>query len=302
MPTTGITKCAMARQLTDTEDGMTFEKPEYFPNVQELDIKPKVNTDKAYAENRLIDQASLFDSADVTADFYDFTPQQRSKYLGQTLEEDGGSTSSMGDNAPFTAILYKAPLTGNKGNRYGVIYKGQWTVPDDSMKGLQGKPDLGQVPKLTGTWQPTNYCYNVLNPFTNIMEEKHPWEHHIDTTENLDDAWFGSVYIPHADNSPLTATTAPADAATGVAASSDIVFTFNKKLLATSVNSNSIFLMKEDGTAVAATVSLDDTGKIVTLHPAASLATGSYIAMATKDVISTTGVALASNIAVNFTV
>lgn len=302
MPATGITKCYVAKNLKDTVDSLIYDKPVYFQNIQELDIKPKQNTDKAYAENRMVDQATEFDSADVTANWYDLVVQQRAFLLGQNISAEGGTYAAQGDVAPDVAVLYKSPLTGGQGNRYGVIYKGQFTLPDDSMKGLEGKPDLGQTPKLTGTFQSTNFVIKVADPNTGVLVEKHIWEYHIDTTQDLDDTWFASVYIPTVDTGALTATTVPIDAATGVAANSDVVFTFNKQLLSTSVNTNNIFLMKEDGTSIATTVTLDTTGKIVTVHPAANLATGNYIAMATTSVMSSTGTALQNNIVVNFTV
>lgn len=302
MPATGITKCYVAKNLKDTVDSLIYDIPVYFQNIQELDIKPKQNTDKAYAENRMVDQATQFDSADVTANWYDLIVQQRAFLLGQNISAEGGTYTAQGDVAPDVAVLYKSPLTGGQGNRYGVIYKGQFTLPDDSMKGLEGKPDLGQTPKLTGTFQSTNFVIKVADPNTGVLVEKHIWEYHIDTTQDLDDTWFASVYIPTKDTGALTVTTVPIDAATGVAANSDSVFTFNKQLLSASVNANTIFLMKEDGTPIATTVTLDTTGKIVTVHPIVNLAAGNYIAIATTDVMSSTGTSLSNNIVVNFTV
>lgn len=302
MPATGITKCYIAKNLTDTIDALVYDTPQYFENIQELDIKPKTNTDKAYGENRLIDQATLFDSADVTANWYDLYVQQRAFVLGQNISAEGGTYAATGDVAPYVALLYKSPLTGGQGNRYGVIYKGQFTLPDDTMKGLQGKPDLGQTPKLTGAFQSTNYVIKVADPNTGILVEKHIWEYHIDTTEDLDATWFANVYVPNIDTGAPTATSVPLDAATGVLTTADVVFTFSKKLLASTVISNNILLMKEDGTAIASTISLDSTCKIITIHPVTALAAGNYVAIITKGVISASGVPVADNIVTNFTV
>ncbi|WP_026881421.1 major tail protein [Clostridium akagii] len=302
MPATGITKFAVAINTADTINNLAYNTPVVFQNIQELDIKPKQNTDKAYAENRLIDQATLFDSADLTAQWYDLYVQERALILGQNISAEGGTYAALGDTAPYLAALYKSPLTGNQGNRYGVVYKGQFTLPDDTMKGLEGKPDLGQVPKVTGSFQPTNFVIKVTDPNTGLLVEKHPWEYHIDTTQDLDEMWFGNVYIPGVDTTALTATTIPLDAATGVSASGSVVITFNKALNVDTVNGTNIFLMKADGTSIATAVTIDSTNKIITIDPIANLAVGDYVGIVTEGVTSLSGVKLSDKLAINFTV
>jgi len=302
MPATGITKCYIAKQVLDIVGSINYDTPKYYQNIQELDIKPKQNTDNAYAENRMIDQETLFDSAAITANWYDLTVQQRAEILGQNLSAEGGTYAALGDIAPYVAVLYKSPLTGGQGNRYGVIYKGQFTLPDDTMKGLEGKPDLGQTPKLTGNFQSTNYVVKVADPNSGNMIEKHIWEYHIDTTEDLDSEWFANVYIPGADIIAPTVTTLPLDAAIGVLTSANLTFTFNKAMSLNTINDSNILLMKADGTPIETVLSLDSTGKIATLNPTSDLATGSYIAICTKNVKSIFGIAVASATIVNFTV
>lgn len=99
-----------------------------------------------------------------------------------------------------------------------------------------------------------------------------------------------------------TVTTTPLDAATGVAVGSNVVFTFDKAIQADTANSSNIFLMKADGTDVATTLSIDADNKVVTLDPTADLTTGAYIAVATTNIKSVAGVALAQKRVVNFTV
>ena len=135
MPIMGIEKLYVSKQLTDMPGGMTFTAPQYYNNVQEIDIKPKTNSAKAYAENRLVDQATLFDSADVAVSRYSMTSVERAFLLGQSLASTGGSISSSADVAPYITLLYKAPIKVNsiKGYRYGVIYKTMFTPPDENI-------------------------------------------------------------------------------------------------------------------------------------------------------------------------
>lgn len=187
MPIVGVEKLYVAVQTKDDigAAGLTYNTPEYFQSVQEIDIKPKLNTEKLYAENKLWDQATTLDSVDVTINLTDLTSAQRAKVLGQTLAAEGGVYASADDQAPYVALLYKANLSSG-GYRYGVLYKGQFTLPQDSAKGQEGKVAY-QTPSIAATFQPT---------INNDM-----WEYHVDSTDancpaNIDSTWFVSVMIP----------------------------------------------------------------------------------------------------------
>lgn len=276
MPKCGIEKLYVAKQLTDTTSGMTFTQPTYYPMVQELDIKPKVNTASAYAENRKVDQATLFDSADVSISRYAMTSAERAFILGQTLTNTGGSVSSDIDEAPYVALLYKAPIKtadGTNAYRYGVIYKTMFTPPDETLKGLEGKPDLSEVDKVAGSAQPTEWSFK-----DNGGNEKHPWEYHVDTTdpgcpENIDDTWFTSVPIPTiATPDVLTLSSSnPANNATGVILTVKPALTFNNAITG---YLSTVLLNESDNSLVANTLSLDITGKILTITPSTNLVTG----------------------------
>lgn len=301
MPVCGIEKAYIALLTSDTTGGLIYGTPAYYQNVQELDIKPKTNTDKAYAENRLVDQAAQFDSADVTMNLYDLISAQRAEILGQAIASAGGTVASSGDEAPFVAILYKSPL--RKGAyRYGVLYKGQFQPDDMTMKGVEGKPDLSQVPKLIGTFQPTDY------QFTDGTKVKHPWEYHVDTTDpncpaDIDDTWFDAVTVPGADITPPTVITTPLDAATSVAVTANMIWTFDEAIASACMTAANFFIMKAaDGTLVAGALTIDGTGKIVTLDPTASLTAATpYIAICTTNVTDLAGNHLANTSITNFT-
>ncbi len=187
MPIIGVEKLYVSLQTKDdnTITGLTYDTPEYFQGVQEIDIKPKQNTEKLYAENKLWDQATTLDSVDVTINLTDLTSTQRAKILGQTIANEGGVFASDTDLAPYVALLYKANLSGG-GYRYGILYKGQFTLPQDTAKGQEGKV-VYQSPSIGATFQPT--IYNGM------------WEYHVDTTDsdcpiNIDTTWFAAVTIP----------------------------------------------------------------------------------------------------------
>jgi phi13 family phage major tail protein len=290
MPVVGIKKTYIAPITKDDATGLTYGTPVYYEGIKKLGIKPKQNTEKLYAEDQLWDQATAFDSADVEIELSDLTSAQRAGLLGQTTAAEGGVYATKDDEAPFVAVLYKAPIRG--GHRYGVLYKGAFELPEDSMEGQEGKIKF-QTPKIKATFQPTKY-----NGF---------WEYHVDTTDpncpaNIDDTWFTAVVIPGADTTPPTVTTSPLDAATDIAVTANMVWTFNEAIDTSTVTAANFFLMKaSDGSLVAGALTIDGTSKIVTLDPTSNLsAATAYIAVCTTNVTDVAGNHLAATSITNF--
>lgn len=270
---------------------LIFDKPEYLPGVQQLQAKLKVDTGTLYEEGKLAEQNSIITSIDVTIDLGHFSNTQYAKYLGHHAATGGGVYALEDDSAPYIALLYKyTKSNGKKG--WKIYYKGQLTEPDDSVKQKEGKVDY-QNHSVTATFQPLKN--NGLWKYT--IEEDDP-----NCPEDIADAFFNTVMVPTVDNTVPTVTSMPIDSATGVGANSNVVFTFSKAMLDSTINSANIFLMKSDGTMIASALSMDDTKQIVTLNPDTDLAVGQYVAICTKNVKSTSNIALASNVIVNFTV
>jgi len=94
---------------------------------------------------------------------------------------------------------------------------------------------------------------------------------------------------------PTLDSSVPADAATGVLATANVVLTFDKALDVQSAidDANFVLLKTSDMSVVAKAITIDATHKIVTLNPSASLTAGAaYQWHVTKGVKSATGVAL----------
>lgn len=287
---TGIKKVYVALQTADDVSNLTYATPKYYAGIQDFSIKPKQNIEPLWAENQIFDQGVAFQEVDIEITLASLTSAQRVEILGQHAAASGGVYSNLSDTPPYVAILYKATIPG--GYRYGVFYKGMFSIPDEDMKGQEGKTAYA-APKISGTFIPP------INLET--------WEYHVDTTDpncpaDIDSTWFSQVTVPTADTVAPTVTSVPADAATGVSASADVVFTFDKAIDASTITNANVFLMMADGTAIEATLSVNTLNTIVTLHPTSALAAGSYIAVVTKNVKSASGVALAANDVVNFTV
>lgn len=271
---------------------LIFETPEYLSGVQQFEAKLKTDTGTLYEEGVLTDQDSIISEITIKFELGHMVNSQYAKYLGHHVDSNGGVYALESDKAPYVALLYQYTKSGTGKRGFKVYYKGQLVEPDDSVKQKEGKVNY-QNHTVEATFQPLKN--NGLWKYT--IEEDDP-----NCPSDIADTFFNSVTIPTANTTVPTILTVPADGATGVTASSSIVFTFSTAMADTTINNANIFLMKADGTIVNSTLSIDDTKKVVTLNPDADLEAGQYVAICTKNVKSVANIAIANNIAVNFTV
>jgi len=181
----GLEKLYYSKITKDDATGLTFGTPIYLAGVKEIKVSPKVNTEKLYAENKIWDQSTTLEDIEVTVNVADLTNAQSADLLGQTIAEEGGIFASDDDEAPYIALLYKANKSNGK-VRYGIIYKGKMSLPDDAMKGKEGKTDY-QTPEMKATFQ---------SLISNGM-----WKYNVDSDDadcptDIDTAFFTSVIIP----------------------------------------------------------------------------------------------------------
>ena len=174
--------------ITKDETGtgnLTFSVPEYIPGVQQISVKPKVDTGKEYKEGILAVQDTTLSDIEVSFDLSELSNASYAKYLGHTIATQGGVFSSDTDTAPFVAILYKYTKTGGK-HGYKVLYKGILIEPDDTIKQKEGKVDY-QNRTVTASFQPltNNGMYQYC------VEEDDP-----DAPTTLDVDFFATVIIP----------------------------------------------------------------------------------------------------------
>jgi len=180
VPVVGLDKLYIAKILRD-EVETEFDKPKYLAGIKEIGIKPKVNTDEFYAENQLWLSETTLANIDVEVDITDLTNEDEAMLLGHKIATEGGIIKSADDTAPEVALLYKA----NKGNgkaRYGVLYKGKFSIGDESYKGKEGKANF-QSKKLKATFAPLH---------SNSM-----WSYKVDEEQGMTDTkFFESVILP----------------------------------------------------------------------------------------------------------
>lgn len=181
----GLEKLYYSKITKDDSTGVTFGTPIYLAGVKEIKISPKSNTEKLYAENQLWEQATSLDSIELSVNLADLTNAQSADLLGQTLATEGGVFASDSDIAPYIALLYVANKSNGK-KRYGIIYKGRMSLPDDSAKGMEGKTDF-QTPEMKATFQP--------------LQNNGMWKYSVDEDDagvsaTIGTDFFASVIVP----------------------------------------------------------------------------------------------------------
>ncbi|MFZ3132886.1 MAG: major tail protein [Desulfosporosinus sp.] len=291
MSKVNINKLYLALLTQDDLSGLVFAAPEYIPGVRQIDAKAKTSTDKLYAEGVVWEQGTSVEETIIDMDLADLSNARYAKYLGHNVATEGGAYTKESDAAPYLAVLFEAEK-GNGKKAYRAYYKGMLMEPDESVKGKEGKKDY-QTHKVQATFQ--TLINNGMGVYK--VDEDDP-----NCPVDIATTFFASVIVPTADTTVPTVTSVPIDTAFGVAVGANVVFTFSIAIQPATITSSNVFLMKTDGTLIAAALSVDATNKIVTLNPNASLDAGTYIAVCNSAVKSVAGIPLAANTIVNFTV
>lgn len=180
VPIVDLKKLYVAKVLTDAET-TTFDTPKYLEGIKELALKPKVNSDEFYAEGILWLSDTTLANVDVEIDITDLKKEEEAFLLGHKLATEGGIIRSANDKAPEVALLYKS-IKGNGKARYGIMYKGTFSVGDENYKGKEGKANY-QTKKLKGTFAP--------------LHSNEMWNYKVDEEDGMtDEEFFASVIIP----------------------------------------------------------------------------------------------------------
>ena len=253
-----------------------------------IKITPKSSSDTLYADNRAIERVTSLGDIDVEFEVQDLPLEIQAAMLGHTLDATKGvMTNNTDDLAPYLALGFKIKKSNGK-YRYVWLLKGKFEELSEEASTQEDKTNF-QTPKLKGgfvtradgNWKHTMDEDSATTPITTFLE---------------------TVYSPTLDLIAPTVTSVPLDAAVGVIGTADIVLTFDKAMQPSTIVPANVFVMKADGTAVVTTLTIGTDNTVVTIHPTTTLEVGEYIAVATTNVKAISGVALATNCIINFTV
>lgn len=260
------------------------------PGLMEVKLEMKVEESKLSGDGKTRVIVNTEGDISIESTVNKFPLKDRAALLGRTYDAEKGTLlTKEGDIAPYVAAGFEIENEDGT-SAYTWLYKGKFGQPSESYKQKEEGKVTFSNPTLKGTFIADDDGYKGvlmdesegITPPTNFME---------------------SVYKPTIDLVAPTVTSVPTDGATGVLGTANLVLTFSKAILADTINTANIFVMKSDGTAVPATLSVNATNTIVTVDPVATLSAGDYILIATTGVKSAAaGVNMADRYIVNFTV
>jgi phi13 family phage major tail protein len=273
--------------LLTNEDIPAYDTVKSMAPLINIKVSPKINSESLYADNRKVEIISSLGDIDVEVEQQDLPLEVQADILGHVLDEAKGVlTYHSNDTAPYLALGFKIKKANGK-YRYVWLLKGKFEEYSEEANTTEDKAKF-TTPKLKAAFMPRT---------------DGNWKYTADEDSGTVPATFlSTVYSPAIDLVAPTVTTSPLDGASGVLGTANIVFAFDKAIQPSCVTPSNFFLMKADGTSVAATINIGTDNTVVTLDPTASLGAGSYIAVATTNVKSTAGVSIAANFVVNFAV
>jgi phi13 family phage major tail protein len=274
------------------EDTETYSEPVHIPRLMTANVSPIVNTANLSADDKIAETADAIVGANITIGLADIPHADQAALLGHTIDANGVLVRKGTDQAPYVAIGYRRRMANGK-YRYVWNYKGRFRPFEDNAE-TKGETINFQTPSIQATFllrDKDDQWQAVVNEgdegFTDVVKE----------------AWFDAVYETTADTTPPTVTVEPADAATEVAADSNVVWTFNEAIRANTINSSNFMLLDADNAPVAGALGYDSTAKIVTFNPTEALtAAAKYTAIVTTGVKDLAGNALAAASITTFTV
>jgi phi13 family phage major tail protein len=267
-----------------------YETPVTIPGLMEVKLEMKVEESKLSGDGKTRVIVNTEGDINIESTLNKFPLKDQAALLGRTYDATKGTLlKKEGDIAPYVATGFEIENEDGT-SAFTWLYKGKFAQPSESFKQKEEGKVTFATPTLKGTFIADADGYKGI-----VMDESEG----TDPPANF----LGSVYKPIIDLTAPTVTSVPIDGATGVLGTANLVLTFNKAILAETATSANIFVMKADGTAVPATLSINDPHTIVTIDPIATMTAGDYILIATTGVKSAAaGVNMAERYIVNFTV
>ena len=284
---TGITKLVYAIMLDEVLE--TYGSVKEAPPLINIKVTPKSDTATLYANNVAVETATSLGNIPVEFETQDMPLEVQADFLGHTLDAALGTlTYNTNDQAPYLALGYERTKANGK-SRFVWLYKVKFEEIGEEGKTQEEKITF-QTPKVSGLG-----IANKNGDWKKVADEDTKGTPILDFLLTVPGSTLPDLVAP-------TVTSVPIDTATGVLGSSNMVLTFNKAIQPLSITLANVFVMMADGSAVATTLAISALNTIVTVHPTIALATGAYILVATTNIKSASGIALATNYVVNFTV
>lgn len=261
----GLSDLYVAEVLEDSASAYTADTPEYLAPVGTATVKPKTANDPQYADDQVADVAVSEAESDFEFEVTNVPLELAANMTGKEFDSATGRVVDMDGVPPYFAVGFKSKKM-NDSYRYFWYLKVMFSAPEESFK-TQGEKKEPQMVKMTAKAVKTAYKFTV-NGKTDGVKRVFGDE---DVTNFVGTTWFDQVQTPATTTPDALALSSsnPADEATGVSKTTGKTLTFNNALKADAIYGVGLFT--DADAAVACTVTLDTTRKIITVTPSSAL-------------------------------
>jgi len=290
----GVDNLYYALVTADSASAYTAGTPEYLAPVGEIAGAPTINKKNTYYDNKPQNTFITEGETEVKVVVPNVPASKAAALLGKYYDATSGRVYDTGKpNPPDIALGFRFNM-GNDDYRYFWYLKGKFSGGSEEAKSKEDDVDV-KTYELTYTAVTTTYQWTVDSESQSLKRVFG------DTADDAFSAtnWFSQVQTPSTASVPdaiALSTIVPADDATDIAITANVVITFNNKIF-----TDEVIVTSAAGAIVAATKSYDATGKILTINPDASLANSTVYLVAVTGVIDIYGQELAA-VVKNFTI
>lgn len=269
----GLDSLYVAEVTQDDADAYVAGTPEYFAPAVEASQAPTTNSSTQYADDKAYDSMVSEGETVVELGVTNIPLEMQAKVLGKRFDATTGRMYDYNGTPPYYALGFRS-LKSNGSYVYFWFAKGRFKAPSIEHATKTDTPEP-KTPKITYSALSTIHKFDLGGGITDSIKRVVGDE---DADAFSPAGWFTQVQVPGVATPAALALSSsdPADAAAAQAVDKTITLTFNNKLTAAAVNS--VVVVKADGTAVACAVTVDTTGKILTVNPTDNLdAASTYI-------------------------
>ncbi|WP_375104944.1 major tail protein [Paenibacillus sp. RS8] len=257
--------------VNDTEDAYTAEAPKYLAPTAEISAEAETSNTPSYYDNAPGNNYVSEGVTTLTITVSGIPAYKAAELLGKDFDPTTGRLIDSGQpNPPDVAFGYRANI-GRSDYRYTWYLKGTFSGGAEEAATKTADVDI-RTYQLTYTAVATTRQFDVNGESKPIKKISG------DTTHEAFDpsGWFAQVQTPDNSGKPaaLTLSSVPANNATGVAIGANVVLTFANKLA-----SYSAVLLNGGFDVIASAITLDASGKILTINPNANLAAATEYAV-----------------------
>jgi phi13 family phage major tail protein len=251
----------------------------------EASAEPKTDAKTQYADDGPFDPMTAEGETTMKLKITGLPVETQALISGETFDSTTGRMyDSGGATPPYYALGYRSERSNGK-YRYFWYQKGRFSKPSDAFKSKADSPDP-QIPELTFTAVKTIHQFDVgsgvLKGSKRVVGDE-------DTVNFSATTWFTQVQTPavSAVSALALSSSTPADNATGISKTANLVAVFNNRLADGA--EQGIVLTDAAGTMIALTRMVSTDRKTVTLaHAALAGTTVHLLGIGVKDIYAQT--------------